>query len=136
MRYAIPLAAVAMSIGVGFAGVASAETATTGLATSGAGIVQKMHGRMKERPGVMGTVTAVSGNTVTLTGKDGKTYTVDATSAEIGKMTTITIGQIAVGDTIGVQGTVSLSANGQAGTVTAKHIMDGVPPMHDGPEDK
>ncbi len=72
--------------------------------------------------GTAGTVTAVSGNTITLTGKDGKSYTIDASGAQIGKVTTITVGDVQVGDMLNVSGTVS----GQ--NVTAKHIMDGNPP--------
>lgn len=98
--------------------------AQAGVRGKGAMFIKKMG------PGVQGTVTAVSGNTVTLTGADGKTYAVDASDATIAKMITITVGQIAVGDTLGVHGTVS-------GTnVEAKHIMDGLPaqaglPKHD-----
>ncbi len=74
--------------------------------------------------GVMGTVTAVHGSTVTVTGKDGKTYTVDATNSTIGKFQTITVSGIQIGDSVGVQGTV----NGTS--VTAKNIMDGMPTPH------
>lgn len=70
--------------------------------------------------GTRGTVTSVSGNTITLTGKDGKTYTVDAGSAQIAKVSSITVGSVQVGDTLDVQGDVSGT------TVTAKHIMDGI----------
>ena len=71
--------------------------------------------------GTRGTVTSVSGNTITLTGSDGKSYTIDASTAKVGKMTTITASDVQVGDSLDVMGTVS-------GTnVTAKNIMDGVP---------
>lgn len=72
-------------------------------------------------PGVMGTVSAVNGNTLTVTGKNGTTYTVDASSAKVSKMETLSVSDIKVGDTVGVQGQVSGSA------VTAKQIMDGIP---------
>jgi hypothetical protein len=75
-------------------------------------------------PGVMGTVTAVNGNTVTVTGKDGKSYTVDASISTVGKIQTITVAGIQVGDSVGIQGTV----NGTS--VTAKSIMDGMPAPH------
>jgi hypothetical protein len=71
--------------------------------------------------GVMGTVTAVNGSTVTITGKDGKTYTVDATNSTVGKFQSIGVTGIQVGDSVGVQGAV----NGTS--VTAKNIMDGMP---------
>ncbi len=73
--------------------------------------------------GVGGRVTAVSGNTVTVTGKDGKTYTIDATSAAITKDMTVGVADIKVGDTLMADGTV----NGT--TVTATSIHDGKMPM-------
>jgi hypothetical protein len=73
--------------------------------------------------GVSGTVTAVNGTTLTITGKNGTTYTVDGSSATASKIETITVPSIAVGDTVGINGTVSGT------TVTAKNIMDGMPQM-------
>ncbi len=81
-----------------------------------------------QAPAVVGTVSAVSGNSITVNGKQGfsptatlATYTVDATNAKITKNNTVgTISSIVVGDTIAVQGTVS-------GTnITATSIRDGV----------
>ena len=80
-------------------------------------------GKRGRGTGVMGTVTAVNGSTVTITGKDGKTYTVDASNSTVGKFQTITVSGISVGDTVGVQGTVSGTS------VTAKNIMDGMPTL-------
>jgi len=83
------------------------------------------------KPAAMGTVSAVNGNIITLTGKNNTTtYTVDATNAAItkftpgasgakGTSTTITASQIQSGDTLIVQGTVS------GNSVTATKIMDG-----------
>jgi hypothetical protein len=82
------------------------------------------------KPAINGTVSAVNGNSVTVTGKNGTTYTVDATSAKINKITpgatgakptsaVITVSGISVGDTVMVQGTVSGSS------VTATRITDG-----------
>jgi Domain of unknown function (DUF5666) len=84
-----------------------------------------------QRQGVSGTVSTISGSTLTLTGKNGTTYTVDATNAKIGKFTAPTTGgmpvrtdiqvtDIAIGDTLKVQGTL----NGT--TLTATSIMDGI----------
>lgn len=90
-------------------------------------------GMMGKGPGVFGTVTAVSGNSITITsksrmmGKPGSaaspataTYTVDATNATVTKNgAASTVSAITVGDTIVVQGTVT-------GTnVIAKKINDG-----------
>jgi hypothetical protein len=80
-------------------------------------------------PGVFGTVSAVSGNTLTVTSKGGPnssstatTYTVDASNATVMKdNATSSVSNIAVGDNVMVQGTVS-------GTnVTATRIEDGIP---------
>ena len=93
-----------------------------------------MMGSDSVRPGVTGTVSAISGTTLTVTSKKMErgmnkagtstpaasvTYTVDASNATVTKNnTTSTLSAIAVGDTIMVQGTVS-------GTnVTATTIRD------------
>lgn len=76
--------------------------------------------------GVRGTVAGISGNTITVTGYNGTTYAVDASSAQIEKIasgakTTITVSQIVVGDNVMVSGTVT-------GTnVAAKTIFVGNP---------
>jgi hypothetical protein len=81
-------------------------------------------------PGVFGTVSAISGDTITLSSKGfGKnatatTYTIDATNATVTKAgAASSVSAIAVGDTLMVQGTVS------GDSVTATKIYDGVPPM-------
>jgi len=98
------------------------------------GMVRKDKGMM--RPAVVGQVTAVSGNTITITSKQGFerkdnttttptvttiTFTIDATNAKIEKGgTTGTLASIIVGDTIMVQGTTT-------GTnVVATNIRDGI----------
>lgn len=79
--------------------------------------------------GAMGTVSSVSGSTITVTGKDGTTYTVNAAGATVSKMVGMTVSDIKVGDTIGVQGEKS-------GTIiTAKHIVDGIPDKQDDLDD-
>ena len=70
--------------------------------------------------GVMGEVTAVDGTTITVKGQDGKSYTVVGGDATVSRVVDGTLGDINVGDRIGVHGT----RNGT--TVTAKHIMDDV----------
>jgi len=87
------------------------------------------------QPGVMGTVSAISGTTITLTAKQPGSdtdvvYTVDASSATVKKFTkgdaagkpsetTIAVGGIATGDKLMVKGTVS-------GTnITATEITSG-----------
>lgn len=79
------------------------------------------HGFGGRGHGVMGSVTAVDGNTITVTGKDGQSYTVNAASATVQKMVAGSISDIAIGDRIGVQGTVS------GNSVTATQIMDDLP---------
>ena len=95
--------------------------------------VRTMMGGQKGLNGmaVVGTVSAVSGNSITISGRTwagrgedsgtGTTYTVDASGATVTKNNSAsTVSAITVGDTIAVQGTIS-------GTnVTAKSIKDGV----------
>ena len=88
---------------------------------------------MPVKPTVIGKVTAVSGTTVTVQSKGATVYTVDATNAKITKgfgknVQTLTVANIAVGDTVVVLGTVSGSS------VTATSIVDGAGfPMGKGP---
>jgi hypothetical protein len=71
------------------------------------------------QPIVGGTVTAVSGNTITITNKSNVSYTIDATSATFIKNGAVgTLSSIAVGDSIVAQGTV----NGTS--VTAVSVTD------------
>ncbi len=88
----------------------------------------RMHGRGTMKPSVFGTVSAVSGNIITMAGRQGfgansttATYTVDTTNAKITKNNAAgTIASIVVGDTIAVQGTMT-------GTnIVATTIRDGV----------
>ncbi|MBU6447879.1 hypothetical protein KGQ24_03525 [Patescibacteria group bacterium] len=84
----------------------------------------------KDKPAAVGTVTAINGNIITLTAKNGTVYTVDASNASVTKITksatgtkptsaAISVGQITIGDTLMVTGTIS-SAN-----ITATKIIDG-----------
>lgn len=71
------------------------------------------------QPVVAGTVTAVSGTSLTITNKSNVTYTIDATNAKIVEgQNTITVSNIAVGDMLVVQGTVS------GNSVTASSVID------------
>jgi len=70
--------------------------------------------------GAMGTVSAVNGNTITLTGKNGTAYTIDASSAKVKKVSDSSVSNIAVGDTLEVSGSTSGS------TITATNIVDGL----------
>lgn len=84
---------------------------------------------MHAASGIMGTVSAISGNSLTVLGHSvavgtsaASTFTVDATNAKILKSgsTSATVASIAVGDRVMVQGTVS------GASVTAQNIIDGV----------
>ncbi len=59
--------------------------------------------------GVVGTVASINGTTYTLTGKDGKTYTIDTSKASLLSKPEdgLTLADIQTGDTIMVQGTVT-----------------------------
>lgn len=72
-------------------------------------------------PAVSGTVSAINGNNITLTAKDGSIYTIDATNAKITKNNSVTqISNVAIGDKLLVIGSLS-------GTnVAATDIIDGV----------
>ena len=66
----------------------------------------------RQKPAVMGTVASVSGTTLTLTGKDGSTYTVDTSNSVVMKgigrgAAASTLSAIPAGDTVIVMGTVS-----------------------------
>jgi hypothetical protein len=76
--------------------------------------------------GVMGEVTAVDGNTITVTGRDGESYTVDAGDATVSRVVEGTLSDIAVGDRIGVHGAKD------GNSVDAVRIMDDLPePVED-----
>lgn len=78
-------------------------------------------GRPGRGHGVMGEVTSVDGSTITITGRDGESYTVSADSATVAKMVEGSLSDIEVGDTIGVQGEVD------GLSVSATRIMDDMP---------
>jgi len=71
------------------------------------------------QPVVAGTVTAISGASLTITNKSNVTYTIDTTNAKIVEdQNTITISSVAVGDMVVVQGTVS------GNSVVASSVID------------
>lgn len=132
-KYNKPMLALAMmaTLGAGFgvASFASANSTSTDMQAKPnraemkekMGKLKGMKGKMGH--GVMGTVSSISGNTITITTPNGKTYTVEAGTAEVKKMVTTTAADIAVGERIGVHGDISGT------TVTAKQIMADMPEM-------
>jgi riboflavin synthase alpha subunit len=82
---------------------------------------------MHDGHGVAGKVTAVNGTTLTVTKDDGTSYTVDASATKVSKVVDLTVGDIKVGDTVGVMGTLTGTS------VKALHIMDGIPPRPQAP---
>ncbi|HVU75310.1 MAG TPA: DUF5666 domain-containing protein [Candidatus Paceibacterota bacterium] len=128
MRFGLPALAVITSIGVGFAGITSAQSAAAPVSGQNA-----QERPMGERPAVMGKVTAISGTTLTVErmARDASSttsYSVDASSAKILKATAgsapseITIASVAVGDTVRIRGTLSGSS------VAATEVVDGAGP--------
>lgn len=134
-----PIAAQTMGLAMGIASVTPvfAQTVNTNInANVPAGRVHRGEGlgwgsKNRIQPGVFGTVSAISGNTITVTSKfrpkrnstaTTTAYTVDASNATVTKNgSSSSVSNIAVGDIIMVQGTVS-------GTqVTAKTIRDNTP---------
>ncbi len=82
-------------------------------------------GGMHKFNGIIGTVSAINNDTITVTSKTGTVYAVDATHATIQKgfgktATALTVSNIAVNDMVAVQGTVS------GDSVTATRILDGI----------
>ena len=74
-----------------------------------------------QRPAVVGKITAINGSTLTVTKNDNMVDTVDASQAKIDKnRSAITVADLAVGDNVMVEGTVSGT------TVTATAIHDGM----------
>jgi hypothetical protein len=127
---ALVLAGTVTSV-VTIASAASTDSSTTStIASTSTGTRAQM-----TPPAVMGKVTAIAGDTITITGQlggqkptgtaadttSGTTYTVDASSATVTKDrdTASTVSAIAVGDMISVDGTISGT------TVTATTIHDG-----------
>ncbi|HEY5383265.1 MAG TPA: DUF5666 domain-containing protein [Candidatus Paceibacterota bacterium] len=101
-----------------FTGIAFAQT------TPGA---HAWGGQAGRAPSVFGTVSAINGDTLTITSKGfganaaATSYTVDATNATITKNSAASsLGNVAVGDTISAQGTVSGTS------VVATTIRDGM----------
>lgn len=77
------------------------------------------------KPAATGKITAISGNTLTISGNDSKAYTVDATSAKISSgfgqgASTITFASLTVGEMISVTGTV----NGASVAATAISVFN------------
>lgn len=83
-------------------------------------------GQARQKPAVRGSVTAISGMILSVTNASSTVYTVDATNATVTKINgtstplTISVANIAVGDTVSVVGTVSGTS------ITATSIRDGV----------
>lgn len=75
------------------------------------------------QPIVGGTVSSISGSSITITNKSNATYTVDASSAVVAKNNaTSSVSEIAVGDNLIIQGAV----NGNS--ITASSIIDRATP--------
>lgn len=75
----------------------------------------RMMGQGMHRSGARGTVSAISGTTLTITGPQNEIYTVDASAADISA--------IKIGDQVGVQGQIKTATL----TATAVHLIPTVP---------
>lgn len=116
----VALAAVMFTASaLGFSGVTFAESARA--ASSWKSSQNTIKNYLKNAPGVMGKVTAINGNTITVNSKNNTMYTIDATTAQVVKNrnTIITLSDVKIGDTIMAKGTVDGT------TVTASSIFDG-----------
>ncbi|HET8581201.1 MAG TPA: DUF5666 domain-containing protein [Candidatus Paceibacterota bacterium] len=123
-------AGMAVVAGTTLVGVANAATQLSPSSVAPSAFHQGMRaGKGGFGTGIFGTVQSVNGTTIIVAGKDGTTYTVDASAATVTafdagtkRMTESTPGSIAAGDMVAVMGTVSGTS------VTASRIMDGMPP--------
>lgn len=137
-----PMLAQTMGLAMGIVSITPVFAQTTNTNANGNAQSSDIHrgegfgwgSKNRIQPGVLGTVSAVSGNTITVTSKfrprgnssststTATTYTVDASKATVTKNgASSSVSNIAVGDTIMVQGTVS-------GTnVAATSIRDNTP---------
>jgi hypothetical protein len=121
-------AALLAAIAIILTGAAAITSARVSQAKSGTVGAVKTAMRHLGTPPTTGTVSAISGNSITLAGKNGATYTVDAGSAKIvkisnGAKTTIAVSGIQTGDVLAVTGTVT------GNNIVAKNITDGVMTM-------
>lgn len=134
----LPIAVAVIITSMGFATFASsgkAEAATQSPTMMKGKGHKGSFGKMP-KPTAIGTVASINGNTITLTGKNGTTYTIDATNTKITKApeipttkptkgtprpspTTITITDIKVGDNLIVKGTLTGTS------IVATDILDG-----------
>ncbi len=126
-KYLSVLATLGVALSLILAVPAFAQTATGNAVRHGIGRGNMMGAGIRGMRGVFGTVSAINGNSLTVTSKVGPsgatatTYNVDATNAKVTKNNvTSSASAIVVGDTVMVQGTVSGS------NVTATIIRDGV----------
>jgi len=120
-RILVPIIGAAL-IGGAVAGVGLTTFAATD--STSAPVASAMHAGFG--PGVMGTVTAVSGSSITVSAKGG-VYTIDASGATVEKYSgstssSVGVAGIAVGDTVSIAGTIT------SASMTAKDIRDGNPP--------
>jgi len=123
-RILVPLIGAALVggavAGVGFTALAASDSGTS---AAGAGLMRPGAGF---GPGVMGTVTAVNGSSITVSANGG-VYTIDASGATVEKYSgstsaSVGVAGIAVGDTVSIAGTIT------SADLTAKDIRDGNPP--------
>lgn len=116
----------------------SADAGTSATKTTTIQMPKGKRGGERGQHGIGGTVTGITGTVITITGKDSKVYTIDASSAKFVKVTppvqstgtssslrpeptftTIALTDISVGNTIMVKGTISGT------TVTATEVAVG-----------
>lgn len=134
-RYLIGSSAVALSLLVASPVLAHSSIATNGSVNTDTGLhlglvkhVSNDHDSEKDEKSeerkdgevkIAGTVSAVTGSTITLLGKNGTTYTVNAANAKISDRNDVgVIGNVMVGDTLVVKGALSGSV------ITAEKIRD------------
>ena len=95
-----------------------AKNIRDGIPTQGKGGMENFQG--DGNPVIAGTISAINGSTITITNKSNSTYTVTASNATFRKpgITSATISNLVVGDTVVIQGTVS------GNSVMATSVLD------------
>jgi hypothetical protein len=113
-RISAGLIAISAIVGLAFAGSTFAAATPINSGQRGLSEQGQFQGRMQQRPGVFGTVSAINGTNITVTSKGfgtssvSKTFSVDVSNAIVmDKGATSTISAVAVGNQVSVQGTIN-----------------------------
>lgn len=129
-KLVVPLVVTTLLTGIGMSAVTLVSAASTDSSTVSSATTNTPSGTTMTRGGpqgghslgVMGTVSAISGDTLTVTGKDGGTYTVDASRATVkADGSSSSLSSLKIGDSVMITGAITTAS------MSAADIEDGVP---------